>query len=1148
MSISAASVGLAVDVDVLPLSVRIHAASVDTVAMVLDAADPADDEPAPGTDEVLNRLRLPFWLLVDDLTLRDARLGGTAMAQELLINRAYFRGQWYDRIYIDELSVETPYDQVQVSGRVQLAEPFAVDAQADIATTQSFVGDDDFVQLHLVVSGNIDELEFSGQGVTRLTGYRPLNVGVGGSANAGGLRLDSITMTGEDLGLSGDADLQWQDGLTLSLNAAIERANVNAVADTWPAANPLQGNVSLVFQPGVVRISNTRLAVVGTDANVDLTADIDIATRDVAGSVKWGQVKWPVAAASPDVASRAGNVRVTGTLDSWRIQGEINVEAAEIKEGKFIVDGAGDRERAQVSISEANIFGGTLSGAASYAWVDRQAWSASLDVLGIKTAAFAAAWPGVISGRINASGRRLDSFLEAEVSNLRGTVRDRQFVANGGLQVDGKDFTARKLSLQHGTSDIIVDGNLYGEKGVSFVAIIGNLGELVPGAKGAIDAKGAVSLRTASPFLRLDASSDVLTYGDLHISNLRIVDRGDDAGLWHARISADDLSMGGELILEPELLVDATTTGQTFSLSGGYREFMTRLQLVGAFDRWDAPKRWDGELRELEFGGGGATRVSLNEAVGISFSADHVQLQRACFSATTDTHGCAGVDWQFSERISLAADISRIPLNVVNSFRDTGFTFDQEITGNILWRQATGQRATGAGDISISPGKIVSRDRPTFVVDTDTGTIRFDIDNGRLLSANLQLPMPGTGHIDGQFSVMDLTDTATSAVNGELKFELQDIAVISVLSPLVDTASGRLQANLDVAGTAQSPLFSGELLLQKGSISYLPLGLHLEDVDLTSQLEQNRRLNIAGNFRAGEGRGEIISSAEYDGSAATGLQLQVRGRDLTVIDVPDVFARADIDLRIGYLNDLLTVDGKVLVPHARVHPKDLASSRATVSEDVMIVAGELPYQEEAETESKLTMGGAVDVVLGSDVVVDLDLAKATVTGSTTFDWRGPTMPMANGRFSIAGDIQAYGQVLKIVEGVVRFPNVSADNPFLRIRAEREIYGNSQIRTAGVLVDGTLARPTLEAYTLPATSEERALTLLVTGSDFNFEAGVGAVDFGTYVAPKLFVSYGVGLFGRDNVISARYDLARGFGIKATSGQTESGIDIIYRFER
>ena len=75
-----------------------------------------------------------------------------------------------------------------------------------------------------------------------------------------------------------------------------------------------------------------------------------------------------------------------------------------------------------------------------------------------------------------------------------------------------------------------------------------------------------------------------------------------------------------------------------------------------------------------------------------------------------------------------------------------------------------------------------------------------------------------------------------------------------------------------------------------------------------------------------------------------------------------------------------------------------------------------------------------------------------------------------------------------------------------------------------------------------------MTLLVTGSDFDYEQGVGALDFGTYIAPRLFVSYGVGLFDRDNVISARYDLNRGFGIRATSGQKESGVDLIYRLER
>src|SRR5690606_9894345 len=119
---------------------------------------------------------------------------------------------------------------------------------------------------------------------------------------------------------------------------------------------------------------------------------------------------------------------------------------------------------------------------------------------------------------------------------------------------------------------------------------------------------------------------------------------------------------------------------------------------------------------------------------------------------------------------------------------------------------------------------------------------------------------------------------------------------------------------------------------------------------------------------------------------------------------------------------------------------------------------------------------------------------------------------------------------------------------LRIRAEREIFGNPQIRTAGVLVSGSARDPELEVYTNPETTEERALTLLVTGSDFDYEQGVGAFDVGTYIAPNLFLSYGIGLFDRENVVSLRYDIARGHGIKATSGKSTEGIDLSYTFER
>jgi translocation and assembly module TamB len=170
-----------------------------------------------------------------------------------------------------------------------------------------------------------------------------------------------------------------------------------------------------------------------------------------------------------------------------------------------------------------------------------------------------------------------------------------------------------------------------------------------------------------------------------------------------------------------------------------------------------------------------------------------------------------------------------------------------------------------------------------------------------------------------------------------------------------------------------------------------------------------------------------------------------------------------------------------------------------------------------------------------------------VTGSTEFTWSGDPLPNAIGRYDIDGEILVLGQRLEITEGFVRFDNVPADDPYLRLRAEREIFGNTGVRRAGALVSGNLSRPTIEPYTDPVTTEERALTLLVTGSDFDIDQGVGAIDFGTYVAPRVFVSYGIGLFEEENVIRVRYDLKRGFGITGSSGGREAGVDLSYRIE-
>lgn len=264
--------------------------------------------------------------------------------------------------------------------------------------------------------------------------------------------------------------------------------------------------------------------------------------------------------------------------------------------------------------------------------------------------------------------------------------------------------------------------------------------------------------------------------------------------------------------------------------------------------------------------------------------------------------------------------------------------------------------------------------------------------------------------------------------------------------------------------------------------------------------------------------------------------------------MPDVTAVADTDIRVNFDGKTLDLNGNITFPHARIRPANIGATRVYESEDVIIIAGELPDEPiENGPASDIEFAGTVVVALGDDVIVDLEVSEVQVTGSTEFTWLGGPIPKAVGRYDVDGNILVFGQRLEITEGSVRFEDVPADDPYLRIRAEREIFGNTQVRQAGVLVAGNLSRPTIEAYTTPLTTEERALTLLVTGSDFDYEQGVGAVDFGTYIAPRVYASYGIGLFDNENVVRIRYDLKRGFGISGTSGGRESGADLSYRFE-
>ncbi len=792
-----------------------------------------------------------------------------------------------------------------------------------------------------------------------------------------------------------------------------------------------------------------------------------------------------------------------------------------------------------------------MRGQVEYSWIDSQRIAGTLRLDQVSIGVLLPDWPGTVSGGVVVGGQLLPLELQIDLNKIHGTLRGKPLSADGTLNFADSEIFADALSVRHGKSIISLDGSPLLPAGMTYELQIDNLGDYLDDYYGSFNARGSLMFADAESVLHIDASSEELGFLDYRLQGLRIVDHQSEGNIFDIGISADELTLHSQHVTDVTIRSSASREQQELTFAATTQGVRINIGIVGALEDWDHPgdAPWNGELNALSLEVDGKGQISLVESVAIALSSQFANIDSFCVGHETESHFCAGGAWNVDGTTEAHVELMDIPVSLIKVFAATELEFDQLISGSLSWLQSASSGTSGSADIRLTPGTFREPYESGVVVATGPGSLSFEIRDGTLLAGTVDFPMPGTGDIRGDFSVLDVSRGLQSGLEGTLDIVLNDLGIAAAFSQLVDDASGRFHAQTLLRGTVEAPILTGDFSVTDGKLTYLPIGLKLDDLQIAAELHGDKSIELTGQFLAGDGRAEITTRAGYEETSAKGLELVLRGESLTVIDVPDMRAIADLDLTVNYDKDTLTLGGSIFVSQAKIRPQNLTVSRVSESNDVVIVAGVLPDEDEiARDESKLEIIGELEIGLGDEVVIDLDVAKAKLTGAATFVWSGDLLPMANGRYDLTGDVQAYGQVLNISEGTISFPNILADNPFIRVRAEREIYGNSQIKRAGILVAGTAKRQTIEPYTYPLTNEERALTLLVTGSEFDYEQGIGAVDFGTYIAPKLFLSYGIGLFDQDNVISARYDLVKGFGVKASSGEKSSGVDFTYRIER
>ncbi len=1208
VDVRAEKAAVMIDIDLLPLSVEVVSARIEG-ARVAISDTPNSQKESTDIAETLRRLRLPVrvgvsGLIVDGLAFESPGFSYTITLLELA-------AQWHDSILIERLRADGEDIHVEADGSFDLvnnleyranvtarldpgmtgrpepveieirsegspdrlglhieAPDFAAAADGEIrsmfeqpvwdinASVQHYLwpleDDEEFVELRgLTVrsTGSLSGYSVSASGDIHVPGTRWLSVGVEGEGNRSSFTAAMLRAEGADLDMSGTARVAWAAERVLETSLTIVRIDPQFLMPAWPDEYPLRGTVNAMLDENRLLISDSQLFVPRTGAEVYLDAEVDRDSGSVLGALRWENLRWPLDGETFDIKSDEADVRVDGTLDAWAVDGTIRIGARDVAEGTFRIDGGGNRDAAQVRILEARILGGTIEGELEYSWRGAKPWRGAIDVATIETGSLVPEWPGQLTGRIEANGTIEPLAVSAEFTEIDGTLRGNSLHANGGFSLVDKTLVIDDLHAMHGESTFRADGGLDETSGLVFEVSIADAGYYVADLSGDLNTSGVIRTTPGQQFLSIVLDAEELQYRDVVLEKLRIDDVRTPDQVAGLHLQAASVRVGNREFSELTAQLAATTDRQSIVVSGAYLDSGMSISLEGALEDWNDPlgAGWRGVIKTFEVAPDDEHLAKLLSPAELFISSEQVDIAELCIGPDTDANFCASGNWAATGVYAASARFNNVPVDLLDYLVDTGLTFDQVINGEIQWSFHPATGPTGFGRLSATPGRIASIDSPTLTLPTGQGVLNFKVADNKLLSGTLGLPLPGNGEINGNFRLHDLDHIEDSGISGGIVAVVSEIAILSPLIPVIDAASGRLHVDINLTGSVGAPLLRGNLTIDEGSVVFDPLGLLLEDLTLAARLTENYHIDLDGDFRSGDGRGTVTAAADYRNIEDPDLRVGFKGERLALVNVEDVSVVANPDFEIALSSGTLSVDGSLHIAEALVTPVSLPVSQVHESADVVVVVGELPDLPETKRVDGLRYSGSLEVSLSDNVVVDLAVARASVEGNVIFEWRGESMPFANGRYDINGTIAAFGQVLDITSGSVRFPNVPADNPVVRIRAEREIYGNTQVKRAGVLVDGPLRRPSVDPYTQPATTEERALTLLVTGSDFDYEQGVGAIDFGTYIAPRVFVSYGIGVFERDNIVSARFDFTKGFGIKASSGDKETGIDLNYRIE-
>jgi translocation and assembly module TamB len=619
---------------------------------------------------------------------------------------------------------------------------------------------------------------------------------------------------------------------------------------------------------------------------------------------------------------------------------------------------------------------------------------------------------------------------------------------------------------------------------------------------------------------------------------------------------------------------------------------------------------WTGTLTRLAAETPETGRWELASPTPVTIGASQARVQGMCWvsadAGTGTTSGarlCADLDWRGAgsasgEALQVDATATELPLRLFARLLPPDLVVAGSVSGDVHLRTAAGGVLVGEAVLRPSGAALWSATRGEEVkLQLEGGEVRLTADAGGVaIRGNVRLAnnektqgsQPGSiGTIQGSVTLPGYRfgrPPGEQPLIGHVTAQLGDLRFLQAVVPMLGATTGQATADLALSGTLAAPGVGGNVHLTGGAAEVPSLGLKLTDIEITASGDGSGPLTITGSLRSGESTLRITGTSPLLPGKGQPLRLDLTGERVQVANLDEARIVANPDLQLAYDGALLQVAGRVVVPQAQVTYKRGKVDAVEPSRDVVFVGTQVPQA----VDVGIAIAARIRIVLRDDVKLSAEGLETKLRGSLLVVEDPVQGTTASGQLELSeGTFKAYGQDLVIERGRLYYVGGPLLDPGIDVRAYRKVIEDNV--TAGINARGTLRAPEVTVWADPTMSDSEALSYLLLGRPLEStneqegsmlanaatslgirggnllakklgaalglqEASIVAGDtlqeaafvIGKYLSPRLYLSYGIGLFDASSTLRIRYLVSERLHLEAQTGARTSG-DVLYTLE-